>query len=364
MKSNLRLNFIDNLRAFAILMMLQGHFISGVLDPIDNDPNNSLYQFWLYCRGFTAPVFFTITGWIFTFLLIQNNKKGNKNPRIKKGLKRAFELILWGYVLRLNIPMLLHGELNRAFIFPDVLQIIGFSLLFIIIIYFLFNRLKNWTGGVFFVSALCLFILEPRYSEMVFTELPLFLAAYLTKANQGVFYLFPWVGYVFFGASMAYLFHNKTKRLRCWAIGYLVVGIWLVFGSSTFLMTLEAWSGNAIFRQVAYNNYLFIRLGDVCVLFGIFMFLEQFTTSRFWSNVGRKTLEIYIVHYFLFYGSLTGIGFYKYYKNSLSFNQSVLGALLFIASCLILVYGYQRNKSTIYGYLTHKLTLWRQNIWR
>ena len=56
-----RLYFIDALRAFAILMMLQGHFISGLLDPVFKDPSNPIYSFWLYCRGFTAPVFFTIT---------------------------------------------------------------------------------------------------------------------------------------------------------------------------------------------------------------------------------------------------------------------------------------------------------------
>ena len=71
-----RLYFIDALRAFAILMMLQGHFISGLLDPVFKDPSNPIYSFWLYCRGFTAPVFFTITGWVFTFLLLGNKELG------------------------------------------------------------------------------------------------------------------------------------------------------------------------------------------------------------------------------------------------------------------------------------------------
>ena len=73
-----RLYFIDALRAFAILMMLQGHFISGLLDPVFKDPENPIYSFWLYCRGFTAPVFFTITGWVFTFLLLRSKVQGWK----------------------------------------------------------------------------------------------------------------------------------------------------------------------------------------------------------------------------------------------------------------------------------------------
>ena len=104
MKSN-RLYFIDAVRAFAILMMLQGHFISTTLDPIYRDPNNLAYSIWLYFRGNTAPMFFTISGLIFMYLLLKANDKGNDNPRIKKGLKRGLELIGIGYILR--IPSIL-----------------------------------------------------------------------------------------------------------------------------------------------------------------------------------------------------------------------------------------------------------------
>jgi len=50
-----RLFFIDAMRAWAILMMLQGHFIDGLLDPLFRDPNNLFYNIWLYFRGITAP---------------------------------------------------------------------------------------------------------------------------------------------------------------------------------------------------------------------------------------------------------------------------------------------------------------------
>ena len=71
MKESQRLYFLDALRAFAILMMLQGHFVSGILDPLFKDTTNSFYNFWLYRRGFTAPVFFTVTGWVVLFLLLK-----------------------------------------------------------------------------------------------------------------------------------------------------------------------------------------------------------------------------------------------------------------------------------------------------
>ena len=56
-----RLYFLDALRALALLLLLQGHWISGLLDLQRVDTDVLLYRFWKYCRGITAPVFFTIS---------------------------------------------------------------------------------------------------------------------------------------------------------------------------------------------------------------------------------------------------------------------------------------------------------------
>ncbi|MGB5369306.1 MAG: heparan-alpha-glucosaminide N-acetyltransferase domain-containing protein, partial [Flavobacteriaceae bacterium] len=56
-----RLYFIDAMRAWAILMMLQGHFIDGLLDNAFRDDQNMAFSIWKYFRGITAPVFFTVS---------------------------------------------------------------------------------------------------------------------------------------------------------------------------------------------------------------------------------------------------------------------------------------------------------------
>ena len=351
-----RLYFIDALRAFAILMMLQGHFISGLLDPVLKDPDNPIYSFWLYCRGFTAPVFFTITGWVFTFLLLRAKVQGWKNPRIKKGLKRTLELLAWGYLLRLNLPMLINGKINNSFLFPDVLQIIGLSLSFIILIYILFGFLKRWTGLVFLGIGLLIFISQPLYVDLTFPELPNFLAAYLTKANKGVFYLFPWLGYVCIGTFIAYLFNPKTEQLWAWGLGFLALGYWLINRSSAFLIDIEFFTGIELFRKVAYNNFLFIRLGDVFLLFGLFILINDYLKKGLWTRIGSKTLEIYIVHYFIFYGSLFGIGLYKYYKYSWTFAESISGALIFMLVCTAIVLIDDRYREKLITFLGRKVS--------
>ena len=52
-----RLYFIDAVRAFAILMMLQGHFIDTLLAIEYRDSNTLAFNTWQYFRGITAPVF-------------------------------------------------------------------------------------------------------------------------------------------------------------------------------------------------------------------------------------------------------------------------------------------------------------------
>lgn len=333
-----RLYFIDALRAFAILMMLQGHFISGLLDTTTVDTSHPVYRIWLYFRGITAPVFFTITGWVFLFLLQRNPIKGWQNPRLKKGLKRALELILWGYALRLSLPYFLTtGRLTKTFMRPDVLQIIGCGLLFSMLLYVVFNSLGKWRPVLFFAIGIGIFVCEPLYADVVFKNLPLFVAAYLTKAHGAVFYLLPWLGYVSIGAGISFLMPNKPKKLPLWAVGFLGIGYLLSFHSTAMLHGLAAALSSTLLQQVSYNNFLFIHLGDVLLLFGVFMLVEPLVKQSLWQRIGTKTLSLYIVHYVILYGSFTSIGLYKFYHNALSWEVSVLGALGFVVGVTVVV---------------------------
>ena len=96
-----RLQFIDLARSIAILLMLEGHFVDDSLKEIYRDKGNSIYATWLFIRGFTAPIFLTVTGLVFVYLLLMKNQEPFfSNLRVKKGFKRAVELYFWGFVLQ------------------------------------------------------------------------------------------------------------------------------------------------------------------------------------------------------------------------------------------------------------------------
>ena len=355
LRSN-RLFFIDAMRAWAILMMLQGHFIDGLLDPIFRNSENLAYTTWLYFRGITAPVFFTVSGFIFTYLLIRVPEQGLANPRIKKGIRRGLQLILIGYLLRLNIFGLLSGKVYGSFYLVDVLHCIGLSILAIVGIYALSIKRKGWVfPSLLIVITLSLFLFEPLYKQWSFDFLPTAIANYFTKTNGSVFTIIPWLGYATMGSFLSFLFYRfkNFKRLYPTAIAIaLIIGLGLIYYSSSFFSFLNENTGYALFQLIESNNYLFIRLGDVFVVFAIFMFLRGIMNNKTILKIGASTLSIYVIHFIILYGSFTGLGLYRFFNHSLSPAFVIPGALIFMVSCTFLALLYHKKEAYVKTQIT------------
>lgn len=348
---NTRLYFVDAIRAWAILMMLQGHFIDGLLDNAFRDDSNILFTIWKYFRGITAPVFFTVSGFIFTYLLIKAPEKGWDNPRVKKGIRRGFELLIIGYLLRLNLFGLFKAEVYDSFYLVDVLHCIGLSILGIIGIYILSGNLKKWLLPAILVgTTIALFAFEPWYKSANFHLLPQWIANYFTKANGSVFTILPWFGYATFGSFAAVLFHRyrKSSYLYPVAIGICVsIGLLLIFYSSDAFLALAHYADIKLFEAIFFNNYLFIRLGDVLLVFALFMLVRKFLTNKTLLRLGQSTLSIYVIHFVILYGSFTGLGLYGFFHHSVSPIILVPSAILFIVACSYLALRYEDNKADI-----------------
>lgn len=348
---NNRLFFIDAMRAWAILMMLQGHFIDGLLDPVFRDTSNPVYNIWLYFRGITAPVFFTVSGFIFTFLLIRVPQKGMENPRVAKGVRRGLQLLLIGYLLRLNLFGLFKGQLYNSFYLVDVLHCIGLSILGVIGVYLLtINKRKHVFPSVLMGITLLLFLFEPVYKQWTFSFLPDLIANYFTKANGSVFTIIPWFGYTALGAFISVLFtrYRESKYLFPAAISIAItVGYLLIYQSSRMFDGLYDATGLELFKMILANNYLFIRLGNVFIVFAVFMVLRQFMTNKTVLNIGASTLSIYVIHFIILYGSFTGLGLYRFFNHSLAPQVAIPGALAFMTVCTFLALKYNQYEAKI-----------------
>ncbi|ARN78708.1 hypothetical protein BST97_12290 [Nonlabens spongiae] len=327
-----RLHFIDVIRALAIILMLEGHFIDTLLDPAYRD-TGWVYDVWKYVRGMTAPTFFTITGFIFIYLLMKAREKDKDSKRIKKGVKRGLLLIALGYLLRAPFLSWMFGDYNNYFLVTDVLHILGASLLILITIYKLCA--KNFTA----LAAVCLlgwasiFFMEPLYRDFDFSILPLAIANYFTKVNGSVFTLLPWIGYVFFGAALSYLFivfETQKHFKKLFVVVGGVAALFLIFQSSEVLNDIYLLTDILMFKKMAYFNYLFPRLGNVLLLFTVLYSFNSQINFSLLSQIGQRTLSIYVFHFVLLYGSFTGLGLRQLIGQTLDPWQAAMGAVFFI----------------------------------
>nr|WP_299068531.1 acyltransferase family protein [uncultured Allomuricauda sp.] len=348
-----RLFFIDAMRAWAILMMLQGHFIDGLLDPVFRDGENMVFSIWLYFRGITAPVFFTVSGFIFTYLLIKVPQKGFDNPRVKKGIRRGLQLLLIGYLLRMNLFGILSGEIYDSFYLVDVLHCIGLSILALIGVYlFTVKRKKYLFPTLLLGITIVLFLFEPLFKQWTFSFLPNSIANYFTKVNGSVFTIIPWLGYATMGGFISILFNRfkDFKYLYEVAISSaLVLGSLLIFTSSDAFLYIHRLTKIQLFADIFFNNYLFIRLGDVFLVFAIFMLLRKFMTNKTVLSIGASTLSIYVIHFVILYGSFTGLGLYRFFNHILIPSVVIPGALAFMFTCTFLALRYNKYESEIKG---------------
>ena len=354
-----RLYFIDAIRAFAILMMLQGHFIDTLLAIEYRDPDNIAYSTWLYFRGITAPAFFTISGLIFTYLLTKAKEKGTLSMRIRKGLVRGLMLIGLGYALRIPIFRWLSGDdFGTYFMVIDVLQCIGLSLILIVFVYLLTQKKTVFFSILMFGLGTLIFLCEPLYRTYSAEGIPLFFANYLTKVNGSVFTILPWFGYMAYGAFIATLFYGYLTRPKFKTgliTGFFVTGLVLVYGSTPVFLELAKLTNWTLLTEVANFNYLFIRLGNVLVIFGLFYAFEAYLKQPVVLKIGQKTLSIYVIHFVLLYGSFTGLGLNQILGKILTPFEVVFGAICFLVTVsLISIYIIKAN-THIYKYITDKL---------
>jgi uncharacterized membrane protein len=348
-----RLMFIDMARSIAILLMLEGHFIGLTLDNAYRDDENLLYMTWNFVRGFTAPMFFTVTGVVFVYLLTNNSAAGFfKNRRVTKGFKRSIELVFWGYLLQTNFqhfPDYLRGNISDWFFAFHVLQSIGVGISFLLIIYGIYKLIGKLPLGLYyFVAATTLFSFYPYLKGLPdgvypMEGWPLFLQN-MVRGPYSVFPIVPWVAFTLYGGMVGALLNRYYKYVkRFWfPLTFMILGLILnIFGFYIFtgideLFKLLKIDENPDFVK---NAWLYGRIGQVLIALGILMFIEKYfrVKESLFIRVGQNTLQIYIVHVIVLYSAIFGVGINQWYNRNLDPYWAIGSAALFIATFILFV---------------------------
>jgi uncharacterized membrane protein len=356
-----RIIFIDLMRAFAVLQMVQGHTTDVLLAGTYRNTDFPIYSIWLFMRGMTAPIFMFSAGTVFTYLFRLVHEPFGNNPRTKKGFKRVLLLVGLGYLLRYPTATVVDfsqvtADQWKIFTAVDVLQCIGFGILFVMICAYIAEKFNLRDSIVFASVALFFFLLNPVLAQIEWKNIiPVPLAGYLYKGTGSQFPLFPWVGFVVAGGVFgSYLAKNpmvfKTSRF---SYSVFVTGAILLGGALLVNAVLEH------FYSAGFENWTespllsIMRLGFVLMLNAVvsFISLKVETIPRFLILVGRNTLLIYIVHLMILYGSAWNPGLIMLFNQSLSVWNTVglaLGMLLLMSLMVITIHKLKiKNKQLV-----------------
>lgn len=341
------------MRAFAVLMMVQGHTIDTLLADNFRSFDSPLYSFWFTFRGFTAPIFMFSAGVAFTYLLRLDNLPFFENPRVKKGLKRFVTLVLIGYMLRFPTYSIFdYSEVTHAqwltFFTVDALHLIGFGILFIIILSFFAERFEVSDNAIFSLGAFLFFGLHTYFEHINWAAyVPEPIAAYFYQGTGSLFPLFPWTGYVLAGAVLgSYLARNPdafSKKsfgfgLIGIATGFILTSVLVYEFESRFYGSKQFWTDT--------TALIFYRVGAVLLLNGIMALIALRLKSipDLIKHLGRNTLVIYAVHVVILYGSAWLPGLYYLYAHAFNGTVSALAAIGMIVLMTGMVIGIEKIK--------------------
>ncbi len=335
-----RLKFIDMARSLAILMMIEGHFTGAALSTEFRKEAYLLYKIWHNIHGITSPLFFTVTGVVFVYLLSANNNVPYfENTRVKKGFKRVVELLFWGYFIQLSFWSIIksmyygspfHLEWFYAF---HVLQSIGVGILFLLLIYGLFKWVKK--GALYWyylIGGLAIFTAYAYLKHYIQTEEELIknhikdIPSYFpTKAPafiQNMFYgpysdfsFLRYSGYTILGGMLGNIVRIYESKTREWWFGviFIISGLFLSIFIQPILHVLDHftdWIRLTKHGVYELNATAFIRFGQVVSLLGIFMLIDKYFNVRtgLYIKMGQNTLPIYVIHVIILYGGIFGFG--------------------------------------------------------
>lgn len=340
-----RLRFIDLARAVAILLMLEGHFVHLTLANEWRIPGVACYDIWHHARGLAAPMFFCVTGLIFSYLLCgaPPDEPYFKLRRVRRGMLRVAELMFWGYMLQFYPALLTEGiNLNPAkwTLTFHVLQCIGCGLLAMMAIFGLLRRFgAKALVPAFFLSGFSLFLLDQvlqNYDGYWPTHAPVFLQNFV-KGPGSHFSIAPWLGFTLYGAAIGSLarHHQQTKGGIIHPLPFILIGLLLArYGWRWDNLMAHGFLDTLGYDEATRKTMFFFhgRFGEILIGLGLLICFDKWVKwNTTWLEViGRNTFPIYVVHVVVLYGGIFEIGIDDYWDHSLNPWQAAAGALVFM----------------------------------
>lgn len=278
-----RIEFLDAMRGFTMILVVSYHVF---FDCITRHPESFFFN-GFFCE-FRMPLFFFVSGFVF----YKSNRNWDKRTIID--------------FLKKKIPVQIITPLIFLYIWTQVIDIsifkaiaapakCGYWFTFVLFFYFIIY---------IFISILSKF-LKFKYSKDIIL-IVLGIALYFTSQHiflnhlhiRGILSLVEWIYFIFFVmGTLARKYYPQYEKLLDykWTIPLLLL-LFLVFNLWGEPYTYTSYNDNII--------VFFCRLIGPIIVFAFFRkYQESFKSSTFLGRnlqyIGKRTLDIYLIHYFL-----------------------------------------------------------------
>lgn len=340
MKEKIRYTFIDLLRGWAIILMIEPHVFNTFLLP--ELKQTGWFSVVSFINGLIAPAFLFVSGFVFE---ISSGSKLDDMRKFKlpfwKKLWRIISIILIGYALHLPFKSLSKiinkstPEQLQSFFAVDVLQCIGVGLLVLFVLRLIIRSDKIYHYSLIGLTIFVM-IMSPIFWKIEFTNyLHPVLANYLNRLNGSLFPVFPWINFILVGAIFSKYFLNAAANDKEFKFikATTFTGIIMLFSGHLFYSGLFPGSLTSILP----NPVFFVeRLGYVLVFAALCWYYANWrkTKQSFVLDAGRESLLIYWLHLLVIYSSMFG---WKSLANSLGPNLNLIESVGVTIALMVLM---------------------------
>ena len=333
-----RFLLLDVMRAFAVLMMIQGHTADALLHPAYLDHSAISWKIWEFFRGLTAPIFLFGSGFAYVIATLRKMENGKLPHSVYvKRLRWIAVLYVTGSLMHIPKPSLPEIQAMTSaqwsvFFQVDILRHMAVSLLLLLGIFSLCRSLKQILITTSIIGGSIILFTPIAHDIHWMAFLPEPIAAHFSMQTGSFFPLFPFAGYLFAGSTAAaiYLMWEKNGLSSILAKRYTIAA--LIFITASFIFdnvplqiypTYNYW-------KTSPNLFLF-RVGCVLLLWAGFQQIIRHIKNmpQIIPIIGQHTLSIYASHVIFLYGCAWYNGLTFWFGKVLTPLQ-IVGIILFL----------------------------------
>jgi uncharacterized membrane protein len=331
-----RLDAIDWLRGFAVLLMIQTHLYDSWASPAAK--LSGVYWWTRYLGGVPSRLFLLLVGVSMAIGFERQLARGvERAAMVRAAARRGLEILALAYLFRFQEYALagFWGPISDLFRI-DILNCIGASM---ILVAFVAAPRAGRPQYAVALAAVAVFVgLGPLVGPAHFpTFLPTALTSYVGgQRPMSWFGLFPWAAWAFVGLAVGHVWVRASRDPRREALTYVATGaVGLTLMSAVILV--RKWNPyvihypNDIVQQMGPGTF-FYRLG-----FNLLCALVAYAVTRllagrfsFLRQLGRTSLLVYWVHVDLCYGLVS-----RRLHHALDMRQATVGFVLMTGSMFL-----------------------------